>query len=215
MKNIAVIPARGGSKGIKNKNLYKICGKSLIDYSIESLMQVKTLDDILVSTDSLKIQEHVNEKWPNVIVVKRPSEISGDFEVSESAIVHSINYYESNIDSIDNVLFVQCTSPLTDSCDFSEILDMLKEYDSVGCYVDDYGYFFEEDSIFTPRLPRQKRTPRKRECGNVWGFRSKTFKENKSRIHGNYGMYKIDMIKSFEIDVPIDVKILEGIIKGV
>ena len=85
MKIVSLILARGGSKGIPKKNLLKICGKPLIQYSIEaSLGSISS--ETWVSTDCAEIAEVSRSLGANVII--RPEEISGDNSKSESALLH-------------------------------------------------------------------------------------------------------------------------------
>ena len=86
-KILVVIPARSGSKGIKNKNLKKIGGLSLVEHSIKHAKKSKYIDLIAVSTDCKRIQKIAISKkvWCNTL---RPKKISGDKSVTSQAIVH-------------------------------------------------------------------------------------------------------------------------------
>lgn len=86
MKNIVVIPGRGGSKGIPKKNIQELCGKPLIAYSIEAALQAEKVNRVVVSTDDQKIAK-VSRKY-GAEVILRPTDISGDFASSESALLH-------------------------------------------------------------------------------------------------------------------------------
>ena len=76
--NIAVIPARAGSKRIKNKNIYDFCGKPIIYYSIICAIESKLFDKVIVSTDSKKIAD-ISKSFGAEIPFKRPKEISDDY----------------------------------------------------------------------------------------------------------------------------------------
>ncbi|MCI5227322.1 MAG: acylneuraminate cytidylyltransferase family protein, partial [Candidatus Electrothrix sp. AX2] len=73
MKNIAIIPARGGSKGIPQKNIKNLCGKPLIAYSIEAALQATSLDRVIVSTDDQEIAKASRQYGAEVI--QRPDDI--------------------------------------------------------------------------------------------------------------------------------------------
>ena len=75
-KVLAVVAARGGSKGIKNKNLRLINGKPLVYYSIRNLLKSNFVDTVCLSTDSKKIMETVKEFYPNILFDKRPKRYS-------------------------------------------------------------------------------------------------------------------------------------------
>ena len=88
MKFIAIIPARGGSKGIKNKNIILFCDKPLIAHTIEQAKSSKFINEVYVTSDSKEILE-ISEKF-GAKTIQRPVEISDDFSSSESALIHAI-----------------------------------------------------------------------------------------------------------------------------
>ena len=212
MTTLAIIPARGGSKGIKNKNIVDLAGKPLISYSIEALLKSNEVDYIAVSSDSEKILNTALEIEQSVIPIIRPESISGDSCTSESAILHSISAIEEKGISFDRTLFVQATSPLTESIDFDNLLKSLIGHDSAAFYVEDYGFYFDLDDMNTPRLPRQRRTPRKREAGNAWAFLTSGFKNFQSRLFGDIALCKLDPPKDLEIDEPSDLDLISSIV---
>ena len=86
----AVIPARGGSKGVPRKNIRMVGGKPLIAYMIDSAIKAKLLDRVFVSTDDYEIAE-VSRRY-GAEVIMRPAEISGDKASSESALLHALSF---------------------------------------------------------------------------------------------------------------------------
>ena len=110
LKVLAIIPARGGSKGIPRKNLRKLAGKPLIAYAIETAHASYYVNRIIVSTDDQEIAEV--SKGFGAEYIQRPIEISGDSASSESALLHTLEQlytleaYEPNL-----LVFLQCTSP--------------------------------------------------------------------------------------------------------
>ena len=89
-KVLCLIPARGGSKGISNKNIYPILNRPLILWTILQAKQSNYIDDIFVSTDCKKIGSVCEQS--GIEIIERPQNISGDNDSSESALVHSINF---------------------------------------------------------------------------------------------------------------------------
>ena len=89
-KILALIPARGGSKGIKNKNIIDLCGKPLIQYSIDAALQSKYIDDVVVSTDSQAIAD-VSKKCGAEVPFLRPAELASDTAKSIDAVIHAVN----------------------------------------------------------------------------------------------------------------------------
>ena len=110
-KVLALIPARGGSKGIKDKNIYPLYGKPLIAYSIECAKNSKYIDDVVVSTDSTKIAD-VAKKYGASIPFYRPAELASDTSKSIDAIVHAIRWMEGHNKKFDIFVLLQPTSPL-------------------------------------------------------------------------------------------------------
>ena len=163
-KVVAIIPARGGSKGIANKNIIPLSGKPLIYYSLEACKKTKEIDMTVVTTNSDSIKSVVLEKYPETIIVKRPDILSNDISTSEEALLHAISTLKKNSHPIDKIVFVQATSPLTTSSDLSRLLDNLDSFDSSAFYVEDFCTFFDIDTdidIMTkPRKPRQERPGR-------------------------------------------------------
>ena len=130
---LVVIPARGGSKGIKLKNLRKVLGKTLIEHVAEVLSELEWVDQSVVSTDHDKIIQHSVECGLEVPFV-RPDNISGDtisdFQVLEHALLESEKYFDQVFDII---LMLQPTSPLRTSKDIQDTVNLLIKgsYDSV------------------------------------------------------------------------------------
>lgn len=109
MKNIVIIPARGGSKRLPNKNILLLDGIPLIAHSILYALQNTTIiDAVYVSTDNEKIKEIAIQYGAKVI--DRPSELSGDSEPTVTALKHSLEVI--NDSSIKNVVLLQPTNPL-------------------------------------------------------------------------------------------------------
>lgn len=130
-KILAVIPARGGSKGIKLKNLKKINGFTLVEHVAKIIKQNKKVDYAYVSTDSNKIKK--NALNTGVLeVLHRPKKLSGDRISDLQVLNHAIKKLQKII-AFDIVLMLQPTSVLRKSCHINKALDLLidKKYDAV------------------------------------------------------------------------------------
>ena len=106
-KILAFIPARGGSKGIPNKNIKLFNGKPLIEWTINSALKSKLISKVIVSSDSQKILS-ISKKL-GAETVLRPKNISGDFATTESAIKH---YIKNTKESFDTIVLLSPTSPI-------------------------------------------------------------------------------------------------------
>lgn len=109
--NIAIIPARGGSKRIPKKNIKIFSGKPMISYSIEAAKKSGLFDRIIVSTDSEEIAAVAREYGAEVPFM-RPAELSDDYTPTASVIKHAIEWLKNNGDKPDYVCCVYATSPL-------------------------------------------------------------------------------------------------------
>ena len=109
-KILAVVAARGGSKGIKNKNLNKIGGKPLVLHVIKTLSKIKKINTICLSSDSSKIIDVVKRKFPNVQIDFREKKLSGD-KVPLTSVAKSKRKYNKKGDSHDIILQVAPTCP--------------------------------------------------------------------------------------------------------
>ena len=132
MKIFSFIFARGGSKGIKNKNISKINGKPLIFYSIFLAKKISG-KNVYVSTDSLSIKK-ISEKY-GASVIMRPKRISKDKSSEIFAWKHAINYLNKRNIFFDTFLSLPTTSPLRNLYDIKKAINLLKKCDIVvtGC----------------------------------------------------------------------------------
>ena len=108
---LAIIPARGGSKGIPNKNLVELCGKPLIAYSILSAKKSIYIDDVIVSTDSLAIKEIAVQYGADVPFL-RPSELATDTSKTIDCVIYTITELEKMGHIYDYVILLQPTQPI-------------------------------------------------------------------------------------------------------
>lgn len=116
-KALAIIPARGGSKGINRKNLFSVNGCPLIYWTIKAAKESKYISDIVVSSDDEEILEY--SKRQGLISINRPSNLAKDESSMDSVISHSINELLSQAKEYDNFILLQPTSPLRDSEDIN------------------------------------------------------------------------------------------------
>lgn len=122
-KIIAFIPARGGSKGIKDKNIYPIAGKPLLAYSIEAARGSRYLDYIMVSTDSERIAA-VAEEYGAEIPFMRGEQLASDTSKTVDAVVDAIDRLREVGESYDVLVLLQPTSPLRTSEDIDKAIEL-------------------------------------------------------------------------------------------
>lgn len=125
MTNIAVIPARGGSKRIPRKNIKEFCGKPIIAYSIEAALKSGCFDRVIVSTDDKEIAEIALEYGAEVPFI-RPANLSEDFTVVTDTVIHAIEQIESQFKiAVEYACLIYATAPLIDESYLSQGLHKL------------------------------------------------------------------------------------------
>jgi len=211
VSTVAIIPARGGSKGILDKNLQPVHGIPLVARAVRSAVAAVHIDQVYVSTDSSRIASVAEANGAKVI--NRPASISGDEASSESAILHALD----DIKDADVVAFIQCTSPFIDPHDLDKACRMVSEgeADVVFSGVEDHGFRWEErDGSFHPtghdaasRPRRQDLAPRVMETGAFYVFREKGLRDSGSRFHGTISAVRVGRREALEIDSAEDLSL--------
>jgi len=131
MHNLAIIPARSGSKGLHDKNIKELNGKPLMAYSIEAALKSNLFDEVMVSTDSEKYAEIAQEHGASVPFL-RSEELSGDKAGSWDVVKEVLNRYKEMGKEFDTICLLQPTSPLRDAEDIKNAYNLYKERASVA-----------------------------------------------------------------------------------
>jgi pseudaminic acid cytidylyltransferase len=147
--NIAIIPARGGSKRIPRKNIKDFCGKPIIAYSIEAAQSSNVIDKVIVSTDDDEIADVVR-KYGAEVPFRRPAMLSNDHAGTMPVIAHAIRWFEENRGPIDYVCCIYATAPFIQAHYLVQGLKMLKEHS-------DADFVFSVTSYASPILRSLKR----------------------------------------------------------
>jgi len=126
---LAIIPARGGSKGLKNKNILPLKGKPLIAYTIETALESVIFDKVIVSTDSKKIA-NISSKHGAEIPFMRPKELATDTASSIDVAIHALSFFEDQGIHFDYFMLLQPTSPLRTSKDIINAIKLAFEKDA-------------------------------------------------------------------------------------
>ncbi len=210
----SVILARGGSKGILNKNLYPVKSKPLIYWSIKKSLQSKKINKTWVSSDSKEIISYSKKIGANII--ERPSKFATDNSSSEIAWLHAAKKLKNDADII---VGIQPTSPIRDSKDFDNaIMKFVKnKYDSLfsALKIKDFFVWKKNNSKLIANYDYKKRPRRQNiktkfyENGSFYIFQTKKFLKYKCRLFKKIGIYEMEKIKSFQIDEINDIKIIE------
>lgn len=211
----AIIPARGGSKGIPRKNLQLVGGVPLVGRAVQAARGSQRVQGIFVSTDDAEIASVAREYGAEVIW--RPAELATDTASSESALLHALSYLRSEKGmQVDLLVFIQCTSPFVESKDIDAMIAKLEEVgaDCIFTVTRFHGFVWKVDEQLgavgvnhdrAVRLRRQEREPEFLETGAVYIMRADGFTQHKHRFFGRVLMYEMPAERSIEIDEPADL----------
>ena len=224
MSVVAIIPARGGSKGVPGKNIRMLCGRPLIQYSIEHALNAASVDEVYVTSDSEAIGEVASMSGANVIA--RPSDLSGDNASSESAILHALGDIEKSTGSLPElVVFMQCTSPLREPGDIDKALEYFRSENanSLLSVVPNHRFIWsDQDGVVSAlnydpknRPRRQDMTPQYMENGSFYIFDAARFLAEKNRLFGKTVVYEMSSDSMLEIDEELDFVLIEALMNGV
>jgi len=223
---LAIIPARGGSKGVPRKNVRELNGKPLIGYTIEAAKKSNRISRVVVTTEDIEIAT-VSREYKAEVPYLRPDELSQDNSPTMECVLHMLNYLEKTEGYVsDYVLLLQCTSPLRNHSHIDEAIDKLlnSDYDSIVSVCeaevnpywanifegDKLKYFIEEGRKITRRqeLPNVYRMN-----GAIYLIKTEVLKKQKTFEPEEVMGYIMDSYSSVDIDTEMDFKIAEAIIK--
>lgn len=222
MNILALIPARGGSKGIPRKNIQPLAGKPLLAYTIEHARQTPAITRIVVSTDDAEIAA-VAEQY-GAEVIWRPAEISGDDASSESALLHALDHLRDTEGyEPDLVVFLQATSPLRQPDDIQKAIEALQreQADSLFSACPVHGFVWRREGEKLSSLSYDYRhRPRRQEVsgedlienGSIYIFKPTVLRQYGNRLGGKIAVYQMHPLDSFQVDEPDDLRLIEQLL---
>ncbi|WP_247956772.1 acylneuraminate cytidylyltransferase [Microbacterium galbinum] len=230
---VAIIPARGGSKGVPRKNLRTVGGVPLVVRAIRAARDAAGIDLVVVSTDDDEIA--AVSAAAGARVVRRPAEISGDTASSESAILHAVDEIEAAGERVGIIAFVQATSPFLPSAALAGAVAEVRadRADSVFSAHETYGFLWRRGSgaegggdgsddgaggqatainheaAHRPR--RQDREPHYLETGAFYVFRAEAFRTSRHRFFGRIRIAEVPEWTAIEIDDAQQLRIADAL----
>ncbi|MEU1848080.1 N-acylneuraminate cytidylyltransferase [Streptomyces sp. NPDC019990] len=229
---LAVIPARGGSKGVPAKNLLPVGGVPLVARAVRECLASRLVTDVVVSTDDQAIAAAAREAGAELVL--RPAAIAGDTATSEAAVLHALDAHEAlHGAQVDVVLLVQCTSPFLVREDVDGVVEAITAdgadtaltvapfHGFVWRDADDEadgvtagtgaetgvaaggGHGVNHDKSYRPR--RQDRPQDFLETGAVYGMDATGFRKHQHRFFGRTELVRTDPARVLEIDDPHDL----------
>ncbi|MDQ7878005.1 acylneuraminate cytidylyltransferase [Microbacterium sp. QXD-8] len=208
-ETVAIIPARGGSKGIPRKNLQRVGGVPLVARAVEAARTCPAIDRVVVTTDDADIAA-VAAEW-GAQIVERPADLSGDEARSETALLHALDTLEERKVDVGVVAFLQATSPFIDAEALAAAVQLVRSRrrDSVFSAVETYGFLWEKgigdaaepiNHEIDVRPRRQDREPHYLETGGFYVVRAAGFRAAQHRFFGSVGIAEVDPRTAIEID---------------
>ena len=218
---IAIIPARGGSKRLPDKNLLPLAGLPVLAHTVQHAVTAKSLSEVYVSTDDPKIAT-IAETY-GATVVTRPAELCSDTASSESALLHVLDKrLRSDRKDPDIVVFLQCTSPVRAPDDIDRAIELFlgSQADSLLSVCVNHRFLWRSvngsgESInyeYTARPREQDRPPQYQENGSIYICRTSLLRRTANRLGGRIALYEMDYWSSFQLDDPEDLELLEWIV---
>lgn len=227
MHNLAVIPARSGSKGLKDKNIKELLGKPLLAYSVEAAIQSGIFDEVHVSTDSQEYAD-IAQKYGAQVPFLRSGELSSDTASTWEAMKYVLQQYEKLGKKYDTITVLQPTSPLRNAEDIQGAFHFFEEKNanmiSSVCEMEHSPLWsntlphdlsmrdFEDEKIAT--LPRQQLPVYYRENGAVYILKTEYLFKAENIYRDNCYAYIMDRLHSVDIDNELDFMIAKTIIQN-
>jgi CMP-N-acetylneuraminic acid synthetase len=227
IKILAIIPARGGSKGVPGKNIIKFDGKPLIQYAVDCALNSNLLDKIIINSDDQSILNTVDDKNSERIIKElRPKELGSDNSSIVDVVLHTLTQIK---DKYDLVILLQVTSPLRTSQDIKEIVGLFtkdKKLEGVVSVVpmDDMNparmYELGSDSDLKPLMKEAEATRRQDlkpvyyRNGCFYAVKTEVLVQQKTFMPTYKRAYVMNPDHLLNIDSFRDVKLAEVLIKA-
>ena len=219
---VAIIPARGGSKGIPRKNIMPLNGKPLICYTIEEARKSSFIDRVVVTTDDQEIAGISKKAGAEVII--RPQALAQDESPVIDAIFHTLE--NMNGEKPDIIVLLQATSPLREVKDIDSAIQLFRgePCDSLmsvcGAEHSPYWYFNIKNGLLIPlfderflKIRRQELPPAYRPNGAIYIISPEILRTNKSFYCNRTLAYVMTAKSSIDIDEEIDFQIAEQLMR--
>jgi N-acylneuraminate cytidylyltransferase len=222
---VALIPARGGSKGLRRKNVRILAGKPLIVWSIEHALATPEISRVIVSTDDEEIADIARSAGAHVPFM-RPDELAQDTSGTEPVMLHTLDWLAHNDTEPLNLILLQPTSPLRKKGALAAAIEQFEtdSADSLLSVCRNHHFFWKKAPNpsalydFSNRPRRQDIKPEDvwfRETGSIYITRSEILRKYKNRLGGQISMFEMSEDESFEIDTMTDWVVMSALMSEV
>lgn len=215
---VSIIPARGGSKGIPRKNLKSLLGKPLIAHTIQQSLASSYVDQTIVSTEDLEIEE-TSRKY-GATILRRATNLATDITPTESVLIDVIEQLHAKGIDPDYIVLLQPTSPIRRSFDIDCAIEMLIDgnADSLLSVYENRSFLWTRDNKplnynYADRPRRQDKKWEFVENGSIYITKRDVFVKFKNRLGGNILTYPMPEWASKEIDEPSDFELIEYLMR--
>lgn len=221
---LVIIPARGGSKGVPGKNIKKLNGKPLIQYTIDAARELFSDEDIIVSTEDEKIKKTVEDIGLKVPFL-RPLELATDTSGTQEVLIHALDFMQSLGNKYNTILLLQPTSPFRKANHIKEAIQIYKQNQAEMVVsvketkANPYYVLKEENSEGYLENSKKGNYTRRQDCPKVWELNGAIYVINARSIKKSalsdlkkVRKYVMDEYSSHDIDTMLDWSIAETIL---
>ena len=229
-KILALIPARGGSKGLPGKNVRPMLGKPLMVWSVQHALEAGCADKIIVSTDSPEAADAAKAAGAQVPFL-RPAALATDKASSADVIIHAVEFLEAKGEKFDTLVLLEPTSPLREPYDITAALDLMAENPAARAVISvakaegshpDFCVELNSGSKLIFRPGQAESVPKRRQEirdlyyfeGTIYVSDIETFKARRTFVHDATLGYVVPRWKAVEIDELSDFICAEALLKA-
>ena len=230
-KIMALIPARGGSKGLPRKNIMALSGKPLIAWTIDQIKDSKYIDRFIVSTDDEEIAE-ISKRYKAEVPFKRPAKLATDGSSSVDTVLHALDWLREKGQRFDYIALLEPTSPLREAVDIDRAIELLIDHKDAKSIVSvskleathpEFNVVIDKDSGFISKAFGGSEFSgfRRQDINDIYFFdgtiyiaEAEAFLERKTFFHDLTLAYIVPRWKSLEIDELPDLICAEALLEA-
>lgn len=227
MRVLCIIPARGGSKGVRGKNIRLLGNKPLIAHTIESCITSQLFDDVIVSSEDSEIIS-IAEEFGIKVPFLRPKSLADDNSTSDDVILHAISEMKKLGFEYDIVVLRDCTVPFIDKVDMSGMLELLKKFDCdavfgaikahpnpyFGMMESDENGFLKPSKTCEKEITRRQDSPIVFDVDGMFAININHFLKTKKISSGKILPYELTKEHGHMIDFEFDFKVAELLLRN-